>query len=282
MRLLPTVVASLFAALSTWANAPAAPVPPPPVPKDAECPTLGPPRTPFAFGPGEELEYTLDALGAQAGKMTMRVLPVKDGQLPVEIRAHTNSFFSKVRKVTGVGTSYLHPRTLRPFRYYEDSVENDVPKTADVTFGKNRLAQLQFRVGSRAGKTELRHGNEGLDVAGAIFLFRQLHFKEGMPLCFDVYGIRRIWRVFGKVEKRERVSLPIGEFDAWHLTATAARLDNPTLRRDVHVWISDDARRLPLAALGTLDVGAVRATLDAYRRPGDKTKRAEGKEQLKW
>jgi hypothetical protein len=281
----PVVLALLLACGAAWGAEPAKP--PAKLPTDAECAGLGTPTTPFSFGAGEELEFALDALGAQAGKMTMRVLPSREGQLPVEVRAQTNTFFSKVRRVTGVGTSYLNPRTLRPVRYVEEAVENEVPKYADVTFPpgspKNRVANLDFRVGPRGGKSQLRYTSEGLDVAGAIYLLRQLSYRAGAPLCFDAYGIRRMWRVFGKVEKREHVSMPLGEFDAWHLVATAARLDNPSVQREVHVWITDDARRLPLAALGALDIGAVRATLTAFSRPGDKTrKRAEGKEQLKW
>jgi hypothetical protein len=54
------------------------------------------------------------------------------------------------------------------------------------------------------------------------------------------------------------------------------------MRREVHVWISDDPRRLPLAAVGSIDLGAVRATLSAVARPGEKRLEAQGKEDLKW
>ena len=119
-------------------------------------------------------------------------------------------------------------------------------------------------------------------MAGAIYLLRALPLKEGMTVCFDVYGIRRIWRVWGKVLPKEHVSLPVGEFEAWHLAGEAARLDLPDARRIVHVWISDDARRLPLAAVGMIDLGAVRATLTGFSRPGDKGAKAENKGNLKW
>jgi hypothetical protein len=111
---------------------------------------------------------------------------------------------------------------------------------------------------------------------------RQLPLKKGMPICFDAYGIRRLWRVWGTVEAREHVSLPVGEFEAWHISGQAARLDFPSMRREIHVWISDDAKRLPLAALGAIDLGTVRATLKAYKRPGEKQTRAEPKSNLKW
>ncbi|MGQ0503757.1 MAG: DUF3108 domain-containing protein, partial [Myxococcaceae bacterium] len=141
MRLLTLAVACL-SSLSAYAQGPkAAPVLAPPVP-NVQCAALPHPRTPLAFAPGEVLEFTLDALGATAGKMEMRVLPVENGVLPVEVKAQTNTFFSKVRRVTGTGTSYLHPKSLHPNRYVENAVENDVPKSADVTFRARDRAVL--------------------------------------------------------------------------------------------------------------------------------------------
>ena len=51
-------------------------------------------------------------------------------------------------------------------------------------------------------------------------------------------------------------SLPVGQFEAWYLSGTAVRLDKPTQKREVHVWISDDARRYPLKIHADLPVGS--------------------------
>jgi hypothetical protein len=259
-------------------STPAQPVP--------ACPSALPPlRTPIAFMPGEQLEFDLDALGAQAGKMTMKVQPIHKGALPVEVEAQTNTFFSKVRRVKGVGTSYLSPKTLRPSHYTEDATENEVHRKVDVAFGaKDRSVKVDYLIDAKPpGHYDFTYDKDGLDVAGAVYLLRQLPLKEGLPVCFDVYGIRRLWRLTGTVLKREHISLPLGLFDAWYLNGTAVRLDKPTQKREIHGGISDDARRLPLVAVGTLDLGAVRATLTAYTRPGEKEKRAQkGKEELKW
>ncbi|XHF07575.1 DUF3108 domain-containing protein [Archangium gephyra] len=240
-------------------------------------------RSPLAFAPGEELEFDLDAMGATAGKMTMAVQKKQDGSLPVQIKVQTNSFFSKVRRVNATAMSYMHPKTLRPSRYTEDATENEQHRTVDVAFNaKDRSVRVDYVIKGKPGSNNYSYDHEGMDVAGAIYMMRQLPLKEGMPLCFDVYGVRRMWRMTGSVVKREHVSLPLGEFDAWHLEGTAVRLDNPKLKREVHVWITDDDRRLPLAAVGTIDLGAVRATLTSYSRPGEKARQAQGKEQLKW
>jgi hypothetical protein len=254
----------------------------PPMPTDAQCAPLPAMRTPLAFGPGEQLEYDLDAMGAKAGRMTMSVKPVRDSKLPVEVSIETNTFFSKVRRVHGTGTSFLNPKTLHPTRYLEDATENEIHRVADVSFAKPKSAHLVSSINDHSNEADLPYASEGLDVAGAIFLMRQLPMKEGQSICFDIYGIRRMWRVWGTVQPKEHVSLPVGEFEAWHLAGQAARLDIPQARREVHVWISDDPRHLPLAALGSIDIGTIRATLTGFTRPGEKKTEAENKANIKW
>jgi hypothetical protein len=253
-----------------------------PMPGDAECLALGQAMSPAPFGPGETLDFDIDALGARAGTMSMQVLPVSDGLMPLEITVETNTFFNKIRKVKGVGKSYLNPKTLRPARYFEDAHENEIHRVADVSFRKNKTAHLLSDIDGQKWEGDLRYGNDITDVAGAVHLLRSIPVKEGTRLCIDVYGIRSIWRVWGTVLPREHVSLPLGEFETWHLAGEAARLDWPEMRREVHVWVSDDARRLPLAALGMIDLGAVRATLKAVSRPGEKSTRAQNKADIKW
>ncbi len=264
---------------------PATPPPPGPTtwPSDAECQALPSLKGPWAFGPGEVLEYDLDALGARAGTMVMRTLPTKDGAIPLEVTAQTNTFFSKVRRVKGVGTSFMNSKTLKPVRYLEDSTENEVHRVADVTFrAKDKNVHLSSNINGQLQDYDFSYAKDGLDVAGAIFYLRQMPLKDKATLCFDAYGIRRMWRVWGTVVGREHISLPVGEFDAWHIKGEAVWVPNGLMRREIHVWITDDARRLPLAALGSIDLGTVRATLKAFQRPGDKSGKAENKGNLTW
>ncbi len=295
MRTLLAAVLSLSSA-SAWAQLPDtevdAPEPSKAEAEQAEAPLTVAPctsalpalRTPMAFMPGEVLEFDLDAMGAQAGTMTMRVHKPKDGQLPIQVEAQTNTFFSKVRRVRGSATAYLHPRTLRPRRYVEDTLENEQRRKVDVAFGqKERTVRVDYQFGQRPkGQFNYTFDKDGLDVAGAIYLLRQLPLEDDLQVCFDVYGVRRMWRMQGSVVKREQVTTPLGQFNAWHMKGVAVRLDHPKQQREVHVWISDDARRLPLAAVGTIDLGAVRATLTAVSRPGEKPQKSEGQETMKW
>jgi Protein of unknown function (DUF3108) len=252
-----------------------------PFPTEADCKAVGLPGK-IPFSTGEVLEFDLDALGAKAGTMKMSVLPSRENAIPVEVAVETNTFFSKIRRVKGAGTSYLNPKTLRSIRYHEDAKENEFHRVADVTFKKDNVAKLVSNIDGQIWSGDLHSGNDVTDVAGAIYMLRGVPLKEGQSICFDVYGIRAIWRVWGIVKPKEPASLPIGEFQAIHMAGEAARLDIPNARREIHIWLSDDARRLPLAALGSIDLGSVRATLKAFSRPGEKSGKAESKANLKW
>src|SRR5712692_5597433 len=103
-----------------WGAGAAPPVGAPPA-SNPECRGLPGIIAPLAFSSGETLEFELDALGiAQAGTMTMKVLPLKDGKIPIEVNTHTNTLFSKIRRVKAIATSYLDAKSLRPARYVED------------------------------------------------------------------------------------------------------------------------------------------------------------------
>ncbi len=248
----------------------------------APCAPL-PPLQGGALKSGELLDYELDAVGARAGTMAVKTLGKKDGLLPVEVSVETSTFFSKVRKVKGTGISYLDAKSLHPRRYAEDSVENGVHRTADVAFDDaEHIARLVYTTSERPGKRQLKYEREAFDALGAIVAFRQLPFKEGLAVCTEVYGVRRMWRLEGKVVGKESITVPVGNFKAWHFSGTARRVDDPKQQREVHIWISDDARRLPLAAIGAMDLGAVRATLSGVRRPGEKPVKADGSKSLKW
>ena len=254
-----------------------------PLPADAQCQALGAVLRPPPFRPGERLEFDVDALGARAGTLNLQTLPERsDGRWPVEISVETNTFFNKIRKVKGLGVSTLDARTLRPVRYHEESLENGVRRQAEVSYGPGHEVKLASTTDGHTATVSYRWANDLSDVVGAIPLLRSLPLKVGSTVCFDAYGVRRMWRVWGTVVGREHVSLPVGEFEAWHLIAEAARLDAPDARREIHLWVSDDARRLPLAAVGSIDLGAVRATLKAWSRPFEKGGRAEHKGNLTW
>lgn len=262
------VTGTALAAIDT----PEAPKPPLHPALAGACPALPKPRSgPPPFTAGETLAYDVDVMGAKAGRMTLEVLPAAGSEIPVRVKAESNTFFDKVRKIKGVVTSYLRQRDLRPARFHEDLSEGTLTRVAQVMFGSDKVVDVSWTSNTSHGESRYAVAGEALDYAGGIFLFRGIPLNVGQPLCFEAYAVKRMWRVEGKVEAKEHVSIPAGEFDAFHLSAIATSVTGKA-KREVHIWISDDARRLPLAAVGVIDLGPVRATLVQVERPDGKVR----------
>jgi len=218
--------------------------------------------------PGERLAFDIDVMGAQAGSLSMMALPpVGKGTSKEHVfraLAASNSFFSKVRRVRGRSTAYVRDRDMRPRRYEEMTEEGGSFRSADVVFkgpGDGKVAQLAWSLDQRKGTRNLRYLNDAFDPVSIAYYLRTLDLEAGQEICFDSYGIRRLWRVKGKVVGLEDVRVPAGNFKAWHLEGIATRTDSPGIKKEIHIWISADEARLPVAALGVIDLGAVRAQL---------------------
>ena len=63
----------------------------------------------------------------------------------------------------------------------------------------------------------------------------------------------------------EPVEVPAGRHHPWRLEATARRADGQGASRPLWVWITTDARRLPVAAVSEVDLGPVSAKLVEVR-----------------
>lgn len=251
-----------------------------PLPSDDACRPLPPLLELPPFPAGERLRFELDAMGAKAGEMTMQVLPLEGGLMPIRVEAETSTFLRSLRNVKGQATTWVDPERLTPRRYAETSRDDDVQRRYQVTFSEDSAA-VGWSFNGRKGRNVLSLPQTTYDVAGITYLARRLPLKDGQSLCLDLYGVRRIWRLWGTVT-REKVNHPLGTFTAYRFSGEAARRDRPTVRREVHLWISDDDRRLPLAAVGTVNAGAVRATLVGYERPGEQARRLDDPRTLKW
>jgi len=246
--------------------------------RSAPCEALPAPAFPEPWAPGERLTFEIDVMGASAGSLVMMALPpVGKGtsrELPFRALAASNSFFSKVRRVRGRSTSYVRSKDMHPRRYEEESNEDGVFKSANVVFqrpSEGAVVKVDWTRDRNKGRSNLRYANEAFDPVSAAYYLRTLRFEEGQTLCFDSYGIRKLWRVQGRVVGREDVRVPAGSFKAWHLEGVAVRTDDPRSAREIHIWISDDERRLPLASLGVLDLGAVRAQLTKIGKGAEAT-----------
>jgi hypothetical protein len=99
------------------------------------------------------------------------------------------------------------------------------------------------------------------DALSAIFVIRTLPLREGLKLTMPVVNVDDVYRVQLAVAARERVTTPLGELNAWKVTPTVLDGGSQALGQGLVLWVSDDARRLPLRMQADMPVGRFVLTL---------------------
>lgn len=220
---------------------------------------------------GETLVYSLDILAlVKAGTLETSVeRPMSGGKIvPLRARAKTTATVANVKRFAAVALSWVDARTLRPERYRDEADEDGVKKVSDTRIPQESAEiVIEYQYGERTGKKEYAREREVLDALSTVYYLRTARLEAGDRFCFDLVANRRFWRLEGTVAPgSEKVETPAGSFQAFRVDARARRVDRPeSPPRPIHLWFSDDSRRLLVAAVSEVDVGPVRAMLTAVR-----------------
>ena len=154
----------------------------------------------------------------------------------------------------------LIARDFAPLRYREDVDENDVHHGTELVFPSHggTLTVKATRNGEPVPLTV--QADEGVrDMISTLYVLRRLPLHR--PVCMEVFAGRKVWKLSGEIAGKESIDTPIGRVPSLRFDGEAVRLDDPHVRREAHIWISDDERRLPLVAIGEVKGKTIRAQL---------------------
>ncbi|HSN92465.1 MAG TPA: DUF3108 domain-containing protein [Anaeromyxobacteraceae bacterium] len=231
---------------------------------------LPPLAGPAPWRTGESLDLDLDLYGVvRAGALVLSVeRPISGGRV-VSLRAVAKSTaaMGDVKRLTAVALSWVDSATLLPERTRVDSEEDGVRRSSDARLlPAGPEVVLENRTGDREARAVYPRERTTLDGVSALYYLRAARLAPGDRFCLDAVALGRLWRVEGSVGPRvERVETPAGTFRALRIDLVGRRADRPEVRREIHLWLSEDARRLPVAAVGEVDLGPVRALLAGVR-----------------
>lgn len=231
--------------------------------------------------------------GAQApAKAGDRAVPFKVGETltfdvswSTYLTAGTATMTVKERRPVGVGAVYDlvaegRPGTLLDKLYHlyykaESLLDTRTLQPAFATIFSDERGRKKLRTTRFTGRTTIEYAPRpdaprethtmpplSQDPLSAIYVIRVLPLKAGqvftMPVVDgpDVYHAR--WQIAGP----EPITTPVGAFSAWRLTpALSDAKGQPVPNRRLTLWLSNDARKLPLKLQAGLAVGNFVLTL---------------------
>lgn len=154
--------------------------------------------------------------------------------------------------------SLLDIYTLLPQRgsiYSEEGTRHRMK----VTLFDQAKRRAQYEVQTRTVvKKDLAIAPYSQDALGAVYVLRAIPLKQGDKFSIPICDAGESYRVQISVGGIESVKTGIGEVRAWRITPTLPSADQA---RRLTIWISDDARKLPVRMQAQLAVGSFDLTL---------------------
>jgi hypothetical protein len=182
---------------------------------------------------------------------------VAEGQ-PVGLLAAIYSVYYKV-------DSLIDVYTLLPQRGSVFSQEGRDRRMQVTRFDQAQRRATYEMTTATVHKRELRLTSPSHDPLSALFILRTLSMRPGETTTLAVISDGALYNVRVTVAGREPVDTPTGRQTAWKLVPQVLDSRGKPAGDELTIWISDDARRLPLRIDARLDVGVFRLVLREAR-----------------
>jgi hypothetical protein len=229
-----------------------------------------PPADPrgYPFAPGEKLSYSAKLGMLTLGSGTLEVAAidtvrgVESFRLRFRLRGKTAFYSLDDVLESWVGTSDLVSR-----RFVQDFEENGkVTKRAYQIFPDSGLYREE------GGEKTWATPEDPLDDAAFFYFVRVTPLEVGKTYSYDRYFRKEKNPVTIKVLKRENMELPDGsEVKCLVLHPIIDTRGLFSKRSDTRIWLTDDARRLPVQIRSKFPFGTITLRLRDMELPGTTT-----------
>jgi hypothetical protein len=275
------IAAPILASAASNPDPPAQPQPAPPhkhrhLPTPAPTPMALPPEVkakvpaykpgPIPFHDGEQLIYQASWVGIPAAQACLEFhkRPKDPSRWIGEIWIETNPFADVFYKMRDYVRESMAGDTLHSSGVYLVQHEKSRLNYYDVTV--DRPAQMVTITKKNHKGTQSKEfiaSDPWGPISGAMMALTQ-NFAPGKTYAFDVFSGSQRYVFAFEVEKREKIHLSLGDFDAWRIVPDVWYVSDGEMRSQVHgtvLWISADKRHLPLRIEAQAFIGHVRADL---------------------
>jgi hypothetical protein len=256
---------------------------PAPEPASTDAASLAP-LTPLddvkpLFVAGENITWEVTFRGIEGGRARMAVgnPTLVDGRHVLALRADAESsgLLAVVKTIHDDVAAWVDLDTGLPLRTEGSANTSGKELHSETIFDHAaHRAAIDFTVGSTRQKTGRRlPPGETYDPLGIILILRGWDAPDGARTSFATMGGRTLWRTELTVDARETRSTRLGQVACVRMTGVSKRLlatltlDERKPPRRFTVWLTDDARRVPVKIVAHTELGDLDVDATSYEAP---------------
>jgi hypothetical protein len=232
------------------------------------------------FQSGEQITWEVTFRGIEGGRARMAIgeTALVDGRqvLALHADAESSGLLAIVKTMHDDVSAWLDADTGLPLRTVGNSNTSGKETHAEATFDHvAHRAQIAYSIGKGPlQKTGRRLPPTGTyDPLGVILMLRGWDAPDGARTIFHTLGGRTVWRTELVVDGRELRDTKLGKLACIRMTGSSRRLssalavDEKRPARKFTVWLTDDARRVPLQIRAYTEMGDLDVQLTSYESP---------------
>jgi hypothetical protein len=217
-------------------------------------------QTVVPFQVGETLTYDVSwSAYLVAGSATTRVQDrrgtpggsayylVAEGR-PIPLLARLYNLYYKMETL-------LDSATLLPQRGSLHAQEGSSLRTTSTRFDRPARRALFEVHGDLPERIELDVPPQVQDGLSAIYVLRAMTYTAGESITLPVVDEGTLYNVRVQALRSERQRVPAGEFTAWNLAISITDAEGRPAASNAAIWITTDARRLPIRIQAELPMG---------------------------
>ncbi len=216
---------------------------------------------------GEHLSFDVGWEFINAGSATMDILPAQNGW-QVKTVAKTNKaldIFRKVRDyITAEGICINGKMQSTVFDANLQERKYSAKKRTEFLWQSNQVTHTQNQVTEHF---DVPAGH--LSVIDAFLAVRNLDLKAGKTIKIPVFDSRKRYEIEVNIaDEKETVKAPWGENVSCIIVKPKLKSEGIfTNKGEMTLWMSDDARHIPIKMIAKIKFGRIIAHLTAYRNP---------------
>ena len=240
----------------------------PPSPLSQPVTAAGAAAGPIPFAPGEQIDMSIDYLSVRSGKVRMVIGQPEGAVWPIICQARTDG----IATLLDIREQYVTfwDAALRSSRGNDINAIEIGDRHTDLARFDRESGKATVKVMRKGRTKESTHDvpRDVHDLASALLFLRMQPLAPGARYEYPVFSGTEVFVLKAEVEGRERVETPAGRFDAIRVKVQLGFKDRFRTQRPSHVWISADARRIPVRATADFAVGSIDVQLTGYRPGG--------------
>ncbi len=217
-----------------------------------------------AFPIPERLEFEISYTGIPAGRAVQEVNQVGD---EIHIISTAKSadwlklFFPVDDRIESILISGVPPLYIGVPRLYRERIREGWTRfQKDAVFDRNKL-EVNTKDFLKNSETTQKISKRTYDTLSSFFYFRSVPLQVGTSYYIDIFDCKKLWNTEVQVLRREEITTSLGRFKTVVIKPLLKSEGIFARTGDMHIWLTDDERRIPVQMKSKVRIGSITATL---------------------